>query len=84
MSQGFILCNVLARAPGLMVAFGITAGGASVPDGDVVAACEAVVVVVEVFVVVGWRGAGKGRCRHGSCGGWRGRAARGKRNSHGW
>ena len=58
--QGFILCDVLARAPGLMVAFGITAGGAGVPDGDVVAACEAVVEVVEVFVVVGWRGAGKG------------------------
>ncbi len=48
------------------------------PDGDVIAAREAVVVVVEVFVVVGWRGAGKGRCRHGSCGGWDGRDARGK------
>ena len=84
MSKGFILRNVLARAPGLMIEFGITAGGAGVPDGDVVAAGEAVVVVVEVFVVVGWRGAGKGRCRHGPCCGWDGRDARGKRKTHGW
>jgi len=77
-SEGFVLCNVLARAPGLVVEFGIVAGGAGVPDGDVVAAQEAVVVIVEVFVVVGWRGvavggwcgsgSGYGRddwCRHG-------------------
>ena len=30
------------------------------PDGDVVAAREAVVEVVEMLVVVGWRSAGKG------------------------
>ena len=36
-SQGFVLCHVLARAPSLMIEFGITAGGAGVPDGDVVA-----------------------------------------------
>ncbi len=83
-SQGFVLCHVLARAPGLMIEFGITAGGAGVPDGDVVATGEAVVVVVEVFVVVGWSGAGKGRCGHGSCGGWHDRDARRKRKTHGW
>ena len=37
-SQGFILRDVLTRAPGLVVEFGVTAGGAGVPDGDVVAA----------------------------------------------
>ncbi len=60
MSEGFVLCDVLARAPGLMVEFWIVAGGACVPDGDVVAARETVVVVIEMFVVVGWRSAGKG------------------------
>ena len=83
-SQGFVLCHVLVHAPGLMIEFGITAGGAGVPDGDVVAAGEAVVEVVEVFVVVGWRGAGRGRCRHGASGKWHGRDARGKRKTHGW
>ncbi len=83
-SKGFVLCDVLAHAPGLMVEFGIAAGGARVPDGDVVAAREAVVDVVEMLVVVGWRGAAKNR-------GWRGcrysrkNAARERKSSsHGW
>ncbi len=84
MSQGFVLCHILARASGLMIEFGITAGGAGVPDGDIVATGEAVVEVVEVFVVVGRCGAGRGRCRHGASGKWHGRDARGKRKTHGW
>ncbi len=35
-SEGFILCNVLARASCLVVEFWITAGGACVPDGNVI------------------------------------------------
>ena len=69
-SQGCVLCHVLARAPSLMVAFGVAACGACVPDGDIIATGETVVEVVEVFVVVGWRVAGKGgcgQCGHASC-----------------
>lgn len=83
MSEGFVLCDVLARAPGLMVEFGIAAGGARVPDGDIVAARKTVVEVVEMFVVVGRRAAAKS---------WGGRRCLDRRNagrerksiSHGW
>lgn len=37
-SQGFVLRDVLARAPGLVIEFGVAAGGACVPDGDVISA----------------------------------------------
>ena len=47
MSQGFELCDVLARAPSLVIHFGIVAGGAGVTQGDIIAAGEAVIVVVE-------------------------------------
>jgi len=90
-SEGFVLCNVLVRATGLVVEFGIFACGAGVPDGNVVAARETVVVVVEVFVAVGWRGAAVGGwcgsgsgyghddwCRHG-----RDDRSKRKSNSHG-
>ncbi len=83
MSEGFILCKVLAGAPGLMVEFGIAAGGARVPDGDIVAARETVVEVVEVFVVVGWRAAAKGWGGRG-CWDHRNAGRERKRISHGW
>ncbi len=83
MSKGFILCDILAHAPGLMVEFGIAAGGTCVPDGNIVATRETVVEVVEMFVVVGWRIVAKG-C--GSRGCWYSRNAgrEGKSISHGW
>ena len=67
MSQGFELRDVLACASSLVIHFGIVAGGAGVPQGYVVAAGEAVVVIVEVFCVVH-------RCRAAICwcGGWGG------------
>ncbi len=52
MAEHFILRDVLASAAGLMVAFGVRAGGADVPDGYIISTGEAVVVVVEPFVVV--------------------------------
>ena len=52
MSQGFELRDVLACASSLVIHFGIVAGGAGVPQGDIVAAGEAVIVVVEVLCVV--------------------------------
>ena len=83
-SEGFVLCDVLARAPGLMVEFGIAAGGARVPDGNVVAAREAVVEVVEMLVVVGWRGAAKSGGGRG-CGYSGNNAGRERKSrSHGW
>jgi hypothetical protein len=83
MSEGFILCDILAHAPGLMVEFGIAAGGARVPDGNIVATRETVVEVVEMFVVVGWCIAAKGWGRRGC---WYSRNAgrEGKSISHGW
>ena len=54
-AEGFVLVHVLASACGLVVAFWLVACGAGVPDGDIVAAGETVVVVVEMFVVVGRR-----------------------------
>ena len=62
MSQGFELRDVLACASSLVIHFGIVAGGAGVPNGNVVATREAVFVVVEVFVVVHWCGTAIGRC----------------------
>ena len=56
-AKGFVLANILASASGLVVGFGVVASGAGVPDGDVVATGETVVLVVEVFVGVGWRSA---------------------------
>ena len=52
MAKRFIPRNVLASAASLMVAFRVRAGGAGVPDGYIISTGEAVVVVVELFVVV--------------------------------
>ncbi len=68
MSQCFKLRNVLAHATSLVIHFRIVAGGAGVPQGNIIAAREAVVVVVEVFGVVHQHSAAIGKC--GSrCGG---------------
>lgn len=61
-AEGFELRNVLASASGLVICSGIVAGCAGVPNGHVVTAREAVVVVVEVLIVVHWSGAAIGRC----------------------
>ena len=68
MSEGFELCDVLGRASGLVIHSGIVAGGTGVPDGNVVPTQEAVVVVVEVFVVVHWCGTAIGGCGGDGCG----------------
>ena len=50
-----ILCDILTGAPLLVIAFALIACCAGVPDGDVVPAREAIVVVVVPLVGVGWR-----------------------------
>ncbi len=83
MAGGLILGYVLAGASFLMIAFAGVASGAGVPDGHVISARVAIVVIVEPLVGVGWcvapaprpgvgRGwwdAGNGRWRSG--GWWR-------------
>ena len=83
MAGGLILGYVLAGASFLMIAFAGVASGAGVPDGHVISARVAIVVIVEPLVGVGWcvapaprpgvgRGwwdAGNGRWRSG--GRWR-------------
>lgn len=66
-AKGFILGHVLASASGLVVEFRFVACGASVPDGDIVATGETVVVVVEMFGVVGRCVAACGGCESRDC-----------------
>ena len=73
MAGRLILGYVLACAPLLMIAFVVVASGAGVPDGHVIPARVAVVVVVVPFIGVGcwgvagcsWWNAGSGSSRSG-------------------
>ena len=62
MAKGFVLANILASTSGLVVGFGAVASGACVPDSDVIATGETVVLVVEVFVWIGWHVAWDSGC----------------------
>ena len=75
LTQGFILGNILVGASSLVAAFGCRAYSTSVPDGDIIATGEAVVVVVEPLVGVGQHTGGSGGwhdtgSQDGGCGVW--------------
>ena len=53
MSGGFILGHVLAGAPDLMMLVPVIAGGASMPQWDVISTGETIIQIIEMFVRIG-------------------------------
>ena len=53
MSGGFILGHVLAGAPDLMMLLPVIAGGASMPQWDVISTGETIIQIIEMFVRIG-------------------------------